>query len=113
MLYIKKLAERHAYLFSFLTAFIAISLLYYSAFWLFRPDNPLKYGIKHILAYLIPVAFVLGILLSVCLIHQIGFQRKGLGKGILFGWLFLFGGVFLFLSSFISLDKNQIMLPDI
>lgn len=54
----KKFIQEHIYIFSFMTALIAIGLLYICNVWIFKSDNGMNYDLNHILAYLIPLIFV-------------------------------------------------------
>lgn len=108
----KKFSQKHIFIFSFMVVFIAIMLLYIiSDSLLSKSDNRLNYSFYGILAYLIPLIFVLIVFLLSGNISRIKFHKKNIGKGLLLGWPFLIVGLYNFISSYLSIDKSSISFP--
>lgn len=110
----KKFSQKHIYIFSFMVVFIAIMLLYIiSHSFLSKSDNRLNYSLYGILAYLIPLIFVLIVCLLSGNISKIQFHKGNIGTGLLLGWLFVTVGLYNFVSSYLSFDKNSISYPSV
>lgn len=110
----KKFSQKHIYIFSFMVVFIAIMLLYIiSNSFLSKSDNRLNYSFYGILAYLIPLIFVLIVCLLSGNISKIQFHKGNIGTGLLLGWLFITVGLYNFVSSYLSFDKSSISYPSI
>lgn len=114
MEWMKKFSQKHIYIFSFTVVFIAIMLLHIiSDSFLSKSDNRLNYSLYGILAYLIPLIFVLIVCLLSGNISKIKFHKGNIGTGLLLGWLFLTVGLYNFVSSYLSFDKSSISYPSV
>jgi len=112
MRWIKKFAQDHIYIFSFIVTFLAMMLLFIS-YSLLSKTTRLNYDLTGILTYLIPFIFIFGVLLILGNINSIKFRKEGIGKGILFGWLFIIVGVYNFMLSSVNFVKSSISFPSI
>lgn len=112
--WMKKFSQKHIYIFSFTVVFLAILLLYiFSDSLLSKSDNRLNYSLNGILAYLIPLIFVLIVCLLSGNISKILFRIENIGTGLLLGWLFLTVGLYNFVSSYFSFDNSSILFPSV
>jgi uncharacterized protein len=109
--WIKKFAQRHIYVFSFMVALMAIMLLYICNSWLSKSGNRLNYDLYGVLTYLIPLIFVVCVCLFSGNISRIKFHKKGLVEGFFLGWLFLVVGVYNVVMFYLSSNKASLSFP--
>lgn len=102
MSHIKKFSQAHTYIFSFITALTAITLLYLCNFFMSTSNGRLDYNLNGIITYLLPLIFVFVIYVSTVNINSLRFNRKGILKGFFLGWPFMCVGLYNIIGLFFS-----------